>query len=108
MKTTYLYTDGLRSCGLARAGLSYLLVPAASYHTLPLRARLLLQTFLKRMTRALGRKDMDEARRIYASGKPAYTLDHLIREVRSTTAARFLACCVCDRAAPCLCRGFGR
>jgi len=43
---------------------------------------LALQTFLKRMTRALGRKDMDEARRIYTSGKPAYTLDHLIREVR--------------------------
>lgn len=38
------------------------------------------KTFLKRMTRALGRRDMDEARRIYSSGKPSYTLDHLIKE----------------------------
>ena len=37
------------------------------------------QTFLKRMTRALGRRDLPEARRIYAVSKPSYTLDHLIR-----------------------------
>jgi pescadillo len=32
------------------------------------------------MTRALGRRDMDEARRIYSTSKPSYTLDHLIKE----------------------------
>ena len=32
------------------------------------------------MSRALGRQDLPEARRIMAVGKPSYTLDHLIRE----------------------------
>lgn len=32
------------------------------------------------MTRALGRRDVPEARRIYAVSKPSYTLDHLLRE----------------------------
>ena len=32
------------------------------------------------MTRAFGRRDVPEARRIYASSKPSYTLDHLIVE----------------------------
>ncbi len=48
-----------------------------------------LQTFLKRIARAIGRNEMAEARRMYAA-KPELQLDHLIK-VRACV----YACVVC-------------
>jgi pescadillo protein len=42
-----------------------------------LRAR--AQIFMRRLKRAVGRQELDVARRMYAS-RPAYSLDHLIKE----------------------------